>query len=102
MRRVTTDTNVIVSALMFGGKPLAVLELAQAGDIELALSEIMNEVLRILRDKFYRSRCRSTGLAGGCGRRRRLAQMCAPEWISSNVRPVDRVFAEREPGEGDI
>ena len=56
MRRVTADTNVIVSALMFGGKPLAILDLAQAGDVELALSDaIMNEVLRILRDKFYQS-----------------------------------------------
>jgi uncharacterized protein len=56
VRRVTADTNVIVSALMFGGKPLAILDLAQAGDVELALSDaIMNEVLRILHDKFYRS-----------------------------------------------
>jgi uncharacterized protein len=57
VRRVTADSNVIVSALVFGGKPLIILEMAQAGEIELAISEsIINETLRIIRDKFYRSR----------------------------------------------
>ena len=42
---------------MFGGKPLTILEMAQVGEIELAISEpIINETLRIIRDKFYRSR----------------------------------------------
>jgi len=53
VRLVTADSNVLVSALVFGGKPLTILEMTQAGEIELAISEpIINETLRIIRDKF--------------------------------------------------
>ena len=56
MRRITADTNLYVSALQFGGKPQTLLDMAQDGQIELALSdEILDETLRILRDKFQRS-----------------------------------------------
>ncbi|MDT5283385.1 MAG: hypothetical protein QOJ20_4580 [Mycobacterium sp.] len=56
MRRVTADTNLYVSALQFGGKPQTLLDMAQDGHIELAVSdEILDETLRILRDKFQRS-----------------------------------------------
>lgn len=56
MRRVTADTNVIVSAIQFGGKPQTLIDLAQDGQIELALSDaILFETLRILRDKFKRT-----------------------------------------------
>jgi uncharacterized protein len=56
VRRVTADTNLYVSALQFGGKPQTLLDMAQDGQIELALSdEILGETLRILRDKFQRS-----------------------------------------------
>lgn len=51
--RVTADSNIYISALLFGGKPLAFLELARAGKINLALSDpIREEVMRVLRDKF--------------------------------------------------
>jgi putative PIN family toxin of toxin-antitoxin system len=53
MLRVTADTNIYISALNFGGKPLAILDAAQHGEIELAISEpIMAEMIRILRNKF--------------------------------------------------
>jgi uncharacterized protein len=56
VRRVTADTNLDVSALQFGGKPQTLLDMAQDGQIEMALSdEILEETLRILRDKFHRS-----------------------------------------------
>jgi predicted nucleic acid-binding protein len=56
VRRVTADTNVYVSAIQFGGKPQTLLDLAQDGQIELALSNaILDETLRILRDKFKHS-----------------------------------------------
>jgi uncharacterized protein len=56
VRRITADTNLYVSALQFGGKPQTLLDMAQDGQIELALSdEILDETLRILRDKFHRS-----------------------------------------------
>ncbi len=53
MTRVVLDTNVIVSALVFGGVPRAVLELAEAGRFEFFYSEaIQAEVRRILAEKF--------------------------------------------------
>ena len=53
MTRIVLDTNVIVSALVFGGVPRAVLELAEAGQCEFFYSEaIQVEVRRILAEKF--------------------------------------------------
>ena len=56
MRRVTADSNILISALQFGGKPLALLDMAEDGRIELAVSDdILNETMRVLRDKFHRT-----------------------------------------------
>ncbi|MES1256432.1 MAG: putative toxin-antitoxin system toxin component, PIN family [Acidobacteriota bacterium] len=53
--KVVADTNVLVSALVFGGKPQAILDLAHDGGVELFISnEILAETTRILRDKFHR------------------------------------------------
>jgi predicted nucleic acid-binding protein len=53
VKRVTADSNQYISALLRGGKPLQLLELARTGQIELAVSDdILNEVGRVLRDKF--------------------------------------------------
>jgi putative PIN family toxin of toxin-antitoxin system len=53
VRRVTGDSNIIISALSRGGKPQELLDLARHGRIELAVSEaILDEVGRILSDKF--------------------------------------------------
>jgi putative PIN family toxin of toxin-antitoxin system len=53
MTRIVLDTNVIVSALVFGGVPRTVLELAESGQCELFYSEsIQNEVRRVLTEKF--------------------------------------------------
>jgi putative PIN family toxin of toxin-antitoxin system len=55
--KVTADTNIYLSALNFGGKPLELLELARAGKIELAISNaIITEMSRILYNKFAWSR----------------------------------------------
>lgn len=62
MRRVTADSNILISALRYGGKPLTLLELALAGRVELFVSdEILEETLGLLRDKFKRA---SEELAG--------------------------------------
>ena len=54
MNPVTPDSNVIISALIWGGKPLQLVELALTGEIELVVSpDILDETLRILRDKFH-------------------------------------------------
>jgi putative PIN family toxin of toxin-antitoxin system len=51
--RIVLDTNVIVSALVFGGVPRAVMGIAEAGQCELFYSEaIQNEVRRVLAEKF--------------------------------------------------
>lgn len=39
MRRVAADTNVLVSAIQFGGKPKQLIDLAADGHIDLATSE---------------------------------------------------------------
>ena len=53
MIRIVADTNVIVSALAFGGMPRAVLELAEAGRCQWFHSPpIQEEVRRILAEKF--------------------------------------------------
>lgn len=56
--RVVVDTNVIVSAVIAGGKPERVLDLSKVGRIELFLSPfILNEVMDVLsRPKFAFSR----------------------------------------------
>jgi uncharacterized protein len=51
--RIVADTNVIVSALVFGGVPRQILELADTGRCELFFSEaIQTEVRRVLAEKF--------------------------------------------------
>ncbi|MBA7617882.1 hypothetical protein ES703_25200 [subsurface metagenome] len=54
MKKVVLDTNVIISAIIFGGKPRAVLESAMRGNIRLCISEeILDETERVLkRPKF--------------------------------------------------
>ena len=52
MSRVVADSNIWVSALIWGGKPLQLLELALQYEVELAISlDILNESLRVLREK---------------------------------------------------
>jgi putative PIN family toxin of toxin-antitoxin system len=47
--RVVLDTNVLVSAVLFGGGPLVLLELARSGRLWAATSEyILDEFKRVL------------------------------------------------------
>ena len=53
MLQVTADSNIYVSALQFGGPPRDFIQLAQSNAIHLTISDdIINEVTRVLRDKF--------------------------------------------------
>jgi uncharacterized protein len=53
MPRVVIDTNVIISALNFGGNPKTVLELARKSHIRNITSPfILNEIERVLTRKF--------------------------------------------------
>ena len=49
MTKVVLDTNVLVSAIMYGGKPRAIVEAALAGTIEMYISEaIVGELEGVL------------------------------------------------------
>jgi uncharacterized protein len=51
--RVTLDTNIYVSALHFGGKPMQLLQMGLEGELDIAVSQpILDETLRVLREKF--------------------------------------------------
>jgi putative PIN family toxin of toxin-antitoxin system len=51
--RIVVDTNVIVSALVFGGLPRRVFEVVESGRCEFYYSsEIETDPYRVLRDKF--------------------------------------------------
>lgn len=53
MPKVVLDTNVIVSALHFGGRPRELLDLARHGHFELILSPfILQETEKVLKEKF--------------------------------------------------
>jgi hypothetical protein len=53
VRQVVADSNVFVSALVYGGKPLEVLEMGLEREIHLLTSPaILEETLSVLRDKF--------------------------------------------------
>ena len=78
MKRVVADTNVLVSALQFGGKPQQLLDLAVDGQVDLAVSEtIIAETLRVLTDKFERT----------------------PEWIAETDRQLRVITRLVEPTE---
>ncbi|MBI4652420.1 putative toxin-antitoxin system toxin component, PIN family [Candidatus Desantisbacteria bacterium] len=51
--RIVLDTNIYISAILFGGKPEELLKLARAGKVGLLISEnIKNEIAEILKRKF--------------------------------------------------
>jgi putative PIN family toxin of toxin-antitoxin system len=53
MMRVVLDSNVYLSAVLFGGNPRFIIEAAQAGLFEIASSSaVCAEVERVLREKF--------------------------------------------------
>lgn len=53
MIRVVLDTNIYISAILFGGNPEVIIDLAKKGEIEVIISEfIIGEIAEILRRKF--------------------------------------------------
>jgi uncharacterized protein len=55
--KVVFDTNIFISAVLFGGNPRQCLELARAGKIELYVSrDILVELSQKLQEKFGWSR----------------------------------------------
>ena len=55
--RVVFDTNVIISALLFGGKPKDLLDLGFAGQVEICISPpLIEELVGVLEEKFQAPR----------------------------------------------
>ena len=53
MPRVVADTNVFLSALVFGGPPEEIMNLARQGQLELLVSSaILLELAKVLKGKF--------------------------------------------------
>jgi len=53
MLKVALDTNVLVSATLFGGNPEKILDLAGEGKIKILISEkILEEFREVLQEKF--------------------------------------------------
>jgi putative PIN family toxin of toxin-antitoxin system len=51
--RITPDSNILISAFVFGGNPLRLIEMALNGEVDMFVSDaIVDETLRVLRDKF--------------------------------------------------
>lgn len=62
--KVVLDTNVLVSALLFGGTPLDVVSLAQSSAIDVVTSETaLSELLAVLSRPRFRERLRSIGVS---------------------------------------
>lgn len=54
MPSITIDTNIYVSALIFGGTPMRLLHLAIDGKLDVAVSQpILDETARVLEKKFF-------------------------------------------------
>jgi len=53
MLKVALDTNVLVSATLFGGNPEKILDLAEEGKIKILISEkILEEFREVIQEKF--------------------------------------------------
>jgi putative PIN family toxin of toxin-antitoxin system len=76
---VTADSNIWVSAFGYGGNPRRLIEMGDAGEIRIDISEfIIDEVLRTLRDKFAWSPER---LQGAADQMTAIARKVAPSQI---------------------
>jgi putative PIN family toxin of toxin-antitoxin system len=80
--KVVADTNIYVSAIIFGGKPQTILELAHDGLLDLFISDdILAETARVLRDKFHRTP------------EQLQADVLALDALTTRVQPTERIAA---------
>ncbi len=83
--RVVFDTNIYISAIIFGGSPRICLEAARGGDIELFTSKsILFELSSKLRDKFDWSGEDIKEVVVGISK---FAQIVAPKEKVSAIKP---------------
>jgi len=94
VRTATVDSNVWVSAFHFRGKPRQLIELAEAAEAQIHISEhIIAEVLRVLRLKFHWS---DEILAEANRQMREIAQLVTPDSTLEVIRddPADNRILE--------
>ena len=91
MTRVVLDTNVVISAFMFGGKPRRLVQLAEAGSfVPLTSTPLRDEARRILADKFRWSV-------------KEIAKICEPFWrLGENVEPNFVLTACPDPDDNRV
>ncbi len=91
MMRAVIDTNVYISAFVFGRLPRTILELAEEGRFELfASAAIRTEIERTLRDKFEWSE-------------NRIAEAVDPLWeVAQIIGSVKTVEASRDQTDNRI
>lgn len=91
-KRVVIDSNVYISAFVFGGIPREILEAAEAGQYSLTTSEpIRTEVEEVLREKFKWPR-------------EKIQRAAQPLWdIAEFVRPERKLkIIKRDPSDNKI
>lgn len=91
--KVVLDTNVILSAILFGGKPRRVLEAASSGQIKMCISEtLLSELEGVLRREKF-------------GLDTRVVQAIVTELraTAEQVRPTTRVSVlSDDPSDNDV
>lgn len=96
--RVLLDTNVIISAILFGGIPRQTLEAVLIGDLELVTSPaLLTELESILVRKFE---FRGTAAASVRSEMESIAELVEPEEIPPILRdvPDNEVVAAADEG----
>lgn len=87
MPRAVLDTNVIISAVHFGGLPEELMLLANTGAIELFLSPlILEETARVLEEKLKWEKSRINRLLATL---KEIATVIEPETVLNAVRGSD-------------
>lgn len=85
--RVVFDTNVLVSATVFGGAPRLALVAAIEGRVQLVTSRtLLDEYERVLRDKFAFAPAAARGARGEL---EALSELVEPEPIPPTSRDAD-------------
>ena len=101
--RVVPDTNVIVSAIVFGGPPGRLVELAAEGHLQLILSPpLIEELRKVLRGKFGFSDAAAYQAEALF---RRISMVVEPQREIATIRedPEDnRVLEAAHAGDADI
>ena len=84
--RVVVDSNVYVSAIVFGGTPKLLLTMAEIGQFEICTSPaIRQEVERVLKQKFGWPQ-------------EQISRACSPLWvITHNVEPEPFLAVADDP-----